>query len=264
MPKQAVMADGDHIDFEVFGDDGPFVFLGPQIYLTPMIPDMAPMIRGYINGLEDRYRVIVADWPRGMGGSSPAKSSSMTWQNAIRDIHAIADAAGAERFAWWGYSFGAAVGLQLAPRSDRLTALVCGGFPPLWQPLSDLLFVVRRMASGRVQLPENVADVPEMDPEYYLQSVAFYESVAGHDDVAALADISCPSMVFHDVNDSLEMAGLEHRLAARTRAAEDELKEAGWEVVWIDTGMAHMAMMNAQACLGAFVPFLDRVLLKKR
>jgi pimeloyl-ACP methyl ester carboxylesterase len=255
------MSDGDTIDFEVYGNDGPFVFLGPQIYLTPPMPIFETMAHAYVDGLEDRYRLIVADWPRGTGNSSPAKASSMTWQNAVADLHAIANAAGADRFAWWGYSFGAAVGLQLAPRTDRVSALVCGGFPPLWQPLSDMLFVVRRMVGGKVELPEEAAGIPDVDPEYYRQSVAFYESVAGHDDAAAIRDITCPRMVFHDVDDTIEMAGLTHDLSGRTRAAEAELKTLGWEVNWIETGMAHMAMMNAQGCLDAFAPFLDRVLL---
>jgi pimeloyl-ACP methyl ester carboxylesterase len=255
------MSDGDRIDFEVYGDDGPLIFLGPQLYLTPPLPALKEMTQGYVDGLKDRYRLILADWPRGTGDSSPAKASSMTWQNAVADLHAIANAAGADRFAWWGYSFGAAVGLQLAPRTDRVSALICGGFPPLWQPLSDMLFVVRRMASGTVEPPAAAAGMPEVDPEYYQQSVAFYESVAGHDDAAAIRDITCPRLVFHDVDDTIEMAGLKHDLAGRTRAAEAELKGLGWEVEWIETGMAHLAMMNPQACLEAFAPFLDRVLL---
>lgn len=103
--------------------------------------------------------------------------------------------------------------------------------------------------------------MPEPDPEAALQSVAFYESVAGHDDVAALDDIKCPCMVYHDVDDVIEMAGMKHDLSGRTRAVEDELEEKGWDVVWIESGMAHYAMMNAQMCLGAFAPFLDKVLL---
>jgi hypothetical protein len=46
-------------------------------------------------------------------------------------IFAAADAARADRFAWFGYSGGGVVGLQLASRTDRLTALICGGWPPL-------------------------------------------------------------------------------------------------------------------------------------
>ncbi len=35
------------------------------------------------------------------------------------DILAVADAAGADRFAWYGYSWGGVVGLQLAARKER-------------------------------------------------------------------------------------------------------------------------------------------------
>ena len=43
------------------------------------------------------------------------------------DLLAAADAAGASRFVWYGYSISAVAGLQLATRTDRLTALICGG-----------------------------------------------------------------------------------------------------------------------------------------
>jgi hypothetical protein len=42
-----------------------------------------------------------------------------------------ARAAGAERFAYYGYSWLALSGLQLAIRTDRLAALVMGGFDDL-------------------------------------------------------------------------------------------------------------------------------------
>jgi pimeloyl-ACP methyl ester carboxylesterase len=39
----------------------------------------------------------------------------------------VADAAGFERFAWLGYSWGGVMVLQLAWRSNRLSTLICGG-----------------------------------------------------------------------------------------------------------------------------------------
>lgn len=257
MPRQAIMSDGDHIEFEVFGDEGPFVFLGPQFYLTPAMPEMAPVIQAYIDALSDRYRVILANWPRGLGNSSPARPSSLSCDNAINDIHAIADAAGADQFAWFGYSFGAAFGLQLARCNKRVSAFVCGGFPPLWQPNSDMLGVARRQVASQLKAPEAAV----MDVDIARQGVAFYESIIDRDESQDLLDISCPRLVFHDEDDIFEGGGLKHDLSMRTRESEAELKELGWEIAWVKTGFGHLAPGNPQACLEAFAPFLDRNLL---
>jgi pimeloyl-ACP methyl ester carboxylesterase len=62
------------------------------------------------------------------------KPSTLTPDNLARDFLVVADAAGAERFAWYGYSWLAVGGLQLALRSDRVAALVMGGWPPIGGP----------------------------------------------------------------------------------------------------------------------------------
>ena len=76
----------------------------------------------------DSYRVVLPDAFQGA-------AESFTADRWCADILAIADAAGVERFAWYGFSFGAVVGLQLAARTDRLSALICGGWPPLGGPV---------------------------------------------------------------------------------------------------------------------------------
>ena len=263
MPRSASMADGDRIDFEIFGNSGPFVFLGPQIFLTPMIASVAPIAKQYIDSLANRYRVIVADWPRGTGHSSPARGPSMTGQKVVEDIGRIADAAGADRFAWWGYSFGGSCGLQLASGNDRISALVCGGFPPLWQPISDMLNSVRRMERQQETLAHLIkVGMPSIDPELHKQNIAYYVSLSGQDERALVEAIRCPRMVFHDKDDVVELGGLRHDLASRTRAAETDLIDLGWDVAWVETGRQHFAMSDADACLSVFAPFLDRVLLK--
>ena len=59
------------------------------------------------------------------------------------DALAIADAAGAGTFAWYGYSWLALTGLQVALRTDRLWALAMGGYPPVDGPYAAMLDVTR-------------------------------------------------------------------------------------------------------------------------
>ena len=56
---------------------------------------------------------------------------------------AVADAAGAGNFAYYGYSWLAVAGLQLALRTDRLSGLAMGGFPPFGGPYGAMLAVTR-------------------------------------------------------------------------------------------------------------------------
>lgn len=49
------------------------------------------------------------------------KPETLTAANVAADLLAIADAAGADRFAYYGYSWLALAGFQLALRTDRLT-----------------------------------------------------------------------------------------------------------------------------------------------
>ncbi len=258
-PQWVTLPGGGQVQYEVFGESGPFVFLGSQIYLTAPMPGSAAVYRGYIAGLSDRYRVIVADWPKGMGKSTATGVPALTADQAAAEILAIADAAGADQFAWWGYSFGGAVGLQLAARTDRLSALVVGGYPPMWQPSSDMLLAVHQAKDQMEAAKLNGT------PGYLLNraSIQFYTSVGETNQLDLLDNITAPRLVYHDVDDTVEIGGMVHDLSKRTRAGADTLKARGWEIQWMDTGLAHYGMNDYQKNLDAFAPFLDKVLLEK-
>ena len=135
MPE-ATLHDGSTINIEVHGA-GPSLLLpvNPQPVTGPQAETMrqwgADPALGHalIAGLSDRFRVIAFDY-EGHLLSTP-QPDSLTPANAVADLLTIAEAAGTERFAYYGYSWLALLGLQLASRTDRLTALVMGGFPPL-------------------------------------------------------------------------------------------------------------------------------------
>jgi pimeloyl-ACP methyl ester carboxylesterase len=84
--------------------------------------------RNLIDGLADSFRVVAFDY-EGHVLQVP-KPDTLTPANLAGDLLAVADAAGAGRFAYYGYSWLALAGLQLAVGSDRLTALAMGAYPP--------------------------------------------------------------------------------------------------------------------------------------
>jgi pimeloyl-ACP methyl ester carboxylesterase len=100
--------------------------------------EMQGVLDGYLNRLTDHYRVLRVDYPS-IGGSRDIAPEALTADRVCADLLAVASAAGFDQFVYWGYSWGAAVGLQLAARTDRLSALVLGGWPPLQAPYADIL-----------------------------------------------------------------------------------------------------------------------------
>ena len=95
--------------------------------------------RSVIDGLRDAFRVVAFDY-EGHVLQVP-KPDSLTPANVASDLLAVADAVGADRFTYYGYSWLALAGLQLAIRTDRLAALVIGGFPPVGGPYAEMLRV---------------------------------------------------------------------------------------------------------------------------
>jgi pimeloyl-ACP methyl ester carboxylesterase len=82
---------------------------------------------GYLDGLS-QFRVILFDH-RGHGASSvPSDPSGLRICDSAADVLALADHLGLERFAFWGYSYGARVGFELASsQPDRVSCLVATG-----------------------------------------------------------------------------------------------------------------------------------------
>src|SRR6266513_2304540 len=144
--SEATLHDGSTIEIEIHGA-GPTLLLpvNPQ----PVIGPQAEQMRQYgadpalgqslIKGLSDAFRIVAFDY-EGQCLRRP-KPDTLTPANIANDLLAVADAAEADRFAYYGYSWLAMVGLQLAIRTDRLSALTMGGFPPLHGPYEEMLHV---------------------------------------------------------------------------------------------------------------------------
>ena len=117
--------------------------------------------QGYLERLTDRYRVLTMDYPN-LGKSERIPANELTVERVCADLLDVASAAGFDEFVWWGYSWGGVIGLQLASRTDRLKALVCGGWPPIGNLYPKVLQSCR-------------ATVDTL--EYQRQYVTFYESI---------------------------------------------------------------------------------------
>jgi pimeloyl-ACP methyl ester carboxylesterase len=284
----ATLHDGTTIELDVQGT-GPALLLpvnpvpveGPQADLLREWGNDPALGRSLIEGLRDGYRVVAFDY-EGHVLAHP-KPGTLTPANVAADLLAVADAAGAGRFAYYGYSWLALSGLQLAIRTDRLSALVMGGFPPLDGPYAEMLKVT---AATHARSTGDAAPVPETAPaasgregsggeEFDWDSVevtmseaqtgqfvTLYEALRDFDDRAVQDRVGCPHLCFAGSADEIEYGerwgGVHVSLGGPLVRRRADLEALGWEVRVLD-GLDHSQAMQAANVLPILRPWLDSV-----
>ncbi|GGZ60323.1 hypothetical protein GCM10010387_62520 [Streptomyces inusitatus] len=231
--------------------------------------------RSLMDGLGDAFRVVAFDY-EGHLMNTP-RPGTLTPDGVAADLLAVADAVGADRFAYYGYSWLALSGLQLAIRTDRLSALVMGGFPPLGGPYAEMLRVTtaaHAMAGAAPSTPEPLeTSAGEYDwstVEISLstaqtgQFVTFYEALRGFDDRAAQTRIGCPRLCVVGSADEIvygeRWGGVTVSMAGPVVDGRAGLTAAGWDVAVLD-GLDHTGAMQPANVLPVLRPWLtDRLL----
>lgn len=260
MPE-ATLHDGSVIEIVTRGA-GPTLLLpvNPQPVTGPQAeemrvygadPELGPSL---INGLSDAFRVVAFDY-EGQCLRLP-KPDTLTPDNIASDLLAVADAVGADRFAYYGYSWLAVLGLQLAIRTNRLLALVMGGFPPLNGPYAEML----RLTTASYDLASGARTIAPADEDsewsgntlsvdQTRQFVTLYQALQGFDDRAAQARITCPRLCFVGSADAIQYGeswgNVYVSLAAPIVQGQAHLSALGWEVRVLE-GLDHMQAMQAQ------------------
>jgi len=209
---------------------------GPSNAPTVMAFDRMPA--GYYTALAATYRVVVLDYPP--HDESPTFIESFTADRVCSDILAVADAVKAARFAWFGFSWGAVVGLQLAIRTQRLTALACGGWPPLGGQYVETLAVTEANAARGV------------DRHY----ATYYASLRGWHERGAISTIKCPRFVFAGTQDQFVAGGQSIRIGPLISEHREELEKLGWKVFLID-GFGHELGGRPDVVIPLVREFLD-------
>ena len=283
---KATLHDGSTIEIEVHGT-GPTLLLpvnphpatGPQAEAMRQWGADPALGHSLITGLSDLFRVVAFDY-EGQCLRLP-KPHTLTSDNVASDLLAIADAVGADRFAYYGYSWLALIGLQLAIRTDRLSALIMGGFPPLNGPYAAMLRVTtaaHEMAvKAATQTDEKAAAQQSAiepgdwssvqvttPPDQTQQFVTLYQALQGFDDRAAQVHITCPRLCFAGSADEIqygpEWGDVLVSIAGPIRADQDELERLGWEVHLLD-GLDHLQAMQAKQVMPILCSWLTSQLL---
>jgi pimeloyl-ACP methyl ester carboxylesterase len=283
MPE-ARLHDGHTMAVEVHGR-GPTVLLAvnPEPVTGPRAEELRrwgvdPALgRTMVDGLSDVFRVVAFDY-EGHVLAVP-KPDTLTPGNLAGDLLAVADAAGAGRFAYYGYSWLALAGLQLAVRTDRLTALAMGGYPPLDGPYAPMLAVttatheLAKAGPAAAGAAPAAPQAPEAPPEELdwsqvemslteaqtRQFVTLYQGLQDFDDRAAQASIGCPRLCFAGSADEIaydeRWGGVRVSLAEPLISRRAELEALGWEVRVLD-GLDHLQAMQAAQVLPILRPWL--------
>ncbi|WP_433382196.1 alpha/beta fold hydrolase [Actinoplanes sp. CA-142083] len=211
-------------------------------------------------------RVIAADYETHLTDNPMPRT--LTAATLAADLLAIADAGGAQRFAYYGYSWLALAGLQLAVRTDRLTALAMGGYPPLGGPYDGMLAVTRVAHRMALNPPEPIGEPTAGDwdsvpftrtPDQTQQYVTMYESLQDFDERAALAGLTIPRLAFAGEKDTIaygsQWDNLVVDIAGPLVAHRAELIALGWTVETVP-GADHMVAMQTDRVLPILLPWL--------
>jgi pimeloyl-ACP methyl ester carboxylesterase len=276
----ATLHDGSSIPLQVTGA-GPAVLL--PVRVEPFDDETAATMRAWgadpalgrtlVDGLAPRFRVIAADY-EGHRMAHPA-AGTLTPDAIAADVLSIADAAGADTFAWYGYSWLALAGLQVAIRTDRLWALAMGGFPPLGGPYPEMLLVTRAAhaasvaAAGSEPAPDVVVEPGDWDAATIRTSeaqtgqfVTMYQALVGFDEQAALARVACPRLAFAGDADRIEYGPLWGdtvvRIGEPLAEHRAELEAAGWEVRVLP-GLDHLSAMASGTVLPILTEWFGRL-----
>lgn len=274
----ATLHDGAKIDVEISGS-GPAVLL--PVNPVSLVGEEAeakqkwgvdPALgRHFIDGLNDKFTVIAFDY-EGFRMQRPA-AETLTPDNIVKDFLAIADAAGVEKFAYYGYSWLALCALQLGIRTDRLWALVMGAYPPIDGPYKEMWAVTK--ATYEMTLHPEKQDrsaAKKSDDEYDWDSAeltlsdkqtkqffTLYNALQDFDDRAVQSKLTCPRLCFVGSNDKQEYSekwgGVTVDMATPLIKKADELKRYGWDVQVLD-GLDHISGMQPANALPIIRPWL--------
>ncbi|MCX6023684.1 MAG: alpha/beta hydrolase, partial [Chloroflexi bacterium] len=139
-------------------------------------------------------------------------------------------------------------------RTDRLLALIVGGFPPLNGPYAEMLSVTRAAydMAGGAQTSQNAEEdewsAAGLTKDQTRQFVTLYEALQGFDDRSAQSRITCPRLCFvgsaDEVRYGKNWGDLQVSIAGPVVNGRAELEALGWGVRVLD-GLDHMQAMQA-------------------
>jgi pimeloyl-ACP methyl ester carboxylesterase len=233
-----------------------------------------------VEGLSDRFRIIYFDYEGHLMGNP--RPELLTPDSICQDFLQIADEMNVPVFSYYGYSWLALAGLQLAIRSDRLESLIMGGFPPLDGPYKEMLTVTTRTHEQALRQENNAhttvqtSEGPEgfdwssvqiaLDPKQTKQFYTLYDHLREFDDKSIHEQLKLPRLAFAGERDTIvygeNFGGVTVDIAGVLRTHEAALTEQGWDIALLQgEDMDHTKAMQPDTVLPLIKPWLTKHLL---
>lgn len=233
----------------------------------------------FIEGLKDKFQVLYFDY-EGHRLQHP-NPENLTPEQVANDLLTIADKMNVMKFSYYGYSWLALVGLQLAIRTKRLESLIMGGFPPMDGPYKEMMVVTQKTYDQAVTNQHSPArnelkdfNSPEeidwdnievkINPDQTKQFVTLYKHLMEFDDRQIHPQINIPKLAFAGEKDTIvygeNFGSVIVDIAGKLGKHKNELMSFGWDVKILEgEAMDHTKAMQPVTVL----PLIKNWLLKK-
>ncbi|MEK4237164.1 alpha/beta fold hydrolase [Paenibacillus sp. FSL H7-0714] len=233
----------------------------------------------FVEGLADTFQVLYFDYE---GHLFQHPVDNLTVDHIVKDLLLIADEMNVKSFSYYGYSWLALIGLQLAIRTNRLESLVMGGFPPYNGPYQEMLIVTQKTHTQALNNQNEVAEKnsietenPDeidwdnikvsMDTRVTAQFVALYESLTSFDDRSIYQLLSLPKLAFAGENDTIvygeNFGNVTVDIAGILKKNSTKLCDLGWDVeVLTGSQMDHTKAMQPAMVIPLIKPWFIKQL----
>jgi pimeloyl-ACP methyl ester carboxylesterase len=236
--------------------------------------------KNLIEGLSDTFQVLYFDY-EGHLLANP-QPDHLTPENISKDFLHIADEMNVKTFSYYGYSWLALVGLQLAIRTKRLESLIMGGFPPYEGPYKEMMAVTTKTYEQALKNQNNpdyqIEDHnnPEefdwdnvqvkMDPNQIKQFFTMYKHLIDFDDKKVQDGLNIPKLTFAGEKDTIvygeNFGSVTVDIVGLLKKNKNELERFGWDVrILSGENMDHTKAMQPEAVLPLIKPWLIDQLL---
>lgn len=234
----------------------------------------------FVEGLADTFQVLYFDYE---GHLFQHPVENLTADHIVKDLLHIADEMNVTSFSYYGYSWLALIGLQMAIRTDRLESLVMGGFPPCNGPYQEMRVVTHKThtqalsnQNESVESPTGSENPNEMDwdnikvtidTHVAAQFVSLYQSLTAFDDRSIQHLLNLPKLAFAGGNDTIvygeNFGSVTVDIVGLLKKNKEQLADLGWDVeILSGAQMDHTKAMQPAVVVPLIKPWYMNVLLK--
>ncbi|GIP34063.1 alpha/beta fold hydrolase [Paenibacillus sp. J2TS4] len=202
----------------------------------------------FVEGLMDKFQILYFDY-EGHRLQHP-NPENLTPESIVNDLLTIANEMNVKKFSYYGYSWLALVGLQLAIRTDRLESLIMGGFPPIEGPYKEMMVVTNKTYQQALSnqncsvIDEQDHISPEkvdweniqvkIDTDQTKQFVTMYENLMEFDDREIQHKLDIPRLAFAGEKDTIvygeNFGNVTVDIIGILQKNKQELEHLGWDI----------------------------------